>query len=270
MAPQLALTYSSLLRLPSSPACLGFGRNKESIPERGNRTKNHTMTAFVGNALRNSAIQLTTVSSPLFSDKEARLSLRPPMPQRCNSKFCGQAFIYHTSGFRIPANAEKPEWWWRALSCIPYLIALQMSATGFYLEPIIQKFPFFQSLIFYIPGGVNRLPIWFPMLYCYLAIVGVVKNRDLPLIFRFHVMTGMLLELALQIVYISSNFMPLIHFPGGTLGSYYWAGVALAFIFIMMKCIRCALLGTFVSIPLVSESAFIHSLFGLGGLQRPF
>ncbi|XP_068499766.1 protein TIC 20-IV, chloroplastic-like isoform X2 [Phaseolus vulgaris] len=252
MAPQLALTYSSLLRLPPSPACLGFGRNKESILERGNRTKNHTMTAFVGNAL------------------QARLSLRPPMPQRCNSKFCGQAFIYHTSGFRIPANAEKPEWWWRALSCIPYLIALQMSATGFYLEPIIQKFPFFQSLIFYIPGGVNRLPIWFPMLYCYLAIVGVVKNRDLPLIFRFHVMTGMLLELALQIVYISSNFMPLIHFPGGTLGSYYWAGVALAFIFIMMKCIRCALLGTFVSIPLVSESAFIHSLFGLGGLQRPF
>lgn len=145
-----------------------------------------------------------------------------------------------------------------------------MSSTGYYLDPFIQKFPFFQNLIFYIPGGVNRLPIWFPMLYCYVAIVWVVKNKDLPLIFRFHVMMGMLLELALQIVYTSSNFMPLIHFPGGTLGMYYWTGVALAYIFTMIMCIRSALLGRFVRIPLVSESAFIHSLFSLGGFQRPF
>ncbi|KAH1087120.1 hypothetical protein GYH30_018590, partial [Glycine max] len=163
---------------------------------------------------------------------------------------------YYASGFRIPANVEKPEWWWRTLSCIPYLIALQMSSTGYYLDPFIQKFPFFQNLIFYIPGGVNRLPIWFPMLYCYVAIVWVVKNKDLPLIFRFHVMMGMLLELALQI--------------GGTLGMYYWTGVALAYIFTMIMCIRSALLGRFVSIPLVSESTFIHSLFSLGGFQRPF
>ena len=26
---------------------------------------------------------------------------------------------------------EEPEWWWRALSYIPYLITLQMSDTGF-------------------------------------------------------------------------------------------------------------------------------------------
>ncbi|XP_027361925.1 protein TIC 20-IV, chloroplastic [Abrus precatorius] len=269
MAPQLAAT------LPPSSASLCFTfRNKYLVPERCTticRKKNHAITAFAGNSLGKSAIRLTAASSPLFTDKEARLSLRLPMSQtrRCNSKICGQAFIYHSSGFRIPANAEKPEWWWRTLSCVPYLAALQMSATGIFLERLLDKFPFFGNLIFYIPGAVNRLPNWFPMLYCYVAIVGVVKNKEFPLIFRFHVMMGMLLEIALQIVWVSSNFMPLIHFKG-TLGMYYWAGVALAYILIMIGCIRCALLGTFVSIPVVSESAFVHSLFGLGGFQWPF
>jgi hypothetical protein len=144
-----------------------------------------------------------------------------------------------------------------------------MSATGYYLEPLLDKFKLFENVIFYIPGAVNRLPTWFPILYCYLAIVVVVKNKDFPLIFRFHLMMGMLLEIALQIVWVVSNFMPLIHFKG-TLGMYYWAAVALTYIIITMHSIRCALLGTFSNIPVISESAFLHSLFSLGGFQRPF
>ncbi|KAF7805891.1 protein TIC 20-IV, chloroplastic [Senna tora] len=144
-----------------------------------------------------------------------------------------------------------------------------MSDTGFYIQPFVENFKYFEDLVYYIPGAVNRLPSWFPMIYCYLAIVGVVKNRDLPLFFRFHVMMGILLEIGLQVIWYSSNFMPLVHF-NGTLGMYYWAGVALAYVLVMMECVRCALLGTFVKIPLVSESAFLHSLFHLGGFQRPF
>ncbi|TKY49223.1 TIC 20-IV [Spatholobus suberectus] len=171
MAPQLALTHSSLLCLPPSSASLCFRRNKYLIPERCtiiNRKKNHAITAFAGNSLGKSAIQLTAVSSPLFTDKEAHLSLRLPKSQRCNSKICGQAFKYHSSGFRIPANAEKPEWWWRTLSCIPYLVALQFSGTGIYLEPFIEKFPLFQDLIFisqelptdYQTGSLCYIAMW--------------------------------------------------------------------------------------------------------------
>jgi len=97
----------------------------------------------------------------------------------------------------------------------------------------------------------------------------MVKNRDFPLILRFHVMMGMLLEIAFQIVYVASNYMPLIHFKG-TLGMYYWAGVALAYIAIIMHSIRCALLGTFSNIPVISESALLHSLFNIRGFQWPF
>jgi len=212
---------------------------------------------------------LTAVSSPLSIDSHGHLSLNVPMSQRSSSSTRTQAYIYHWSGFRIPANAEKPEWWWRTLSCIPYLIALQMSAAGYYLEPLLDKFKLFENVIFYIPGACNRLPTWFPILYCYLAIMVVVKNKDFPIIFRFHVMMGMLLEIALQILWVASNFMPLLHFKG-TFGMYYWAGVALAYIVMIMHSIRCALLGTFSNIPVISESAFLHSLLNIGGFQRPF
>jgi uncharacterized membrane protein len=144
-----------------------------------------------------------------------------------------------------------------------------MSLTGYFLRPLLDKFILFENVKFYIPGAVNQLPTWFPILYCYLASVVVVKNRDFPLFFRFHVMMGMLLEIALQIVWVASNFMPLIY-SKGTLGMYYWAAVGLTYIIITMHSIRCALLGTFSNIPVISESAFLHSLFSLGGFQRPF
>ncbi|KEH39067.1 putative chloroplast protein import component Tic20 [Medicago truncatula] len=259
-------TYASLLRLPSLP-------NKDLIQQRrvsfNGKRKNLAIAALAGSSLGKSATRLTAVSSPLFTDNHGHLSLGAPISRRSSSSTRPEAYIYHWSGFRIPANSEKPEWWWRTLSCIPYLIAMQMSAAGYYLEPLLDKYKLFENVIFYIPGAVNRLPTWFPILYCYLAIMVVVKNRDFPIIFRFHVMMGMLLEIALQIVWVASNFMPLIHFKG-TLGMYYWAGVALAYIVIIMHSIRCALLGTFSNIPVISESAFLHSLLNIGGFQRPF
>ncbi|MED6205680.1 hypothetical protein PIB30_019979 [Stylosanthes scabra] len=225
------------------------------------RRKNDTPPLTVASGKTYAA--LTADSSSLFAGDRDHLSLKAPTSRVSNSNIRGQAYIYHSSGFRIPANAEKPEWWWRTLCCVPYLIALQMSATGFYLEPLLEKFPLFRNLIYYIPGAVNRLPTWFPILYCYLAIVGVVKNSRFPLLFRYHVMMGMLLEIAQQIFWVTCNFLPLIHFKG-TLGMYYWGGVALGYILILGECVRCAILGTFVKIPVVSESAFIHCLYGLG------
>lgn len=270
MALALKLAAPSLF-----PSTLPPVRNKDLNSIRcPTRTKsaNFACNVQVPSISGKSFRQITAVPSSLFEGGQASrlVALPTTISQRRTSLTCRQAFIYHSSGFRIPASAEKPAWWWRTLSCVPYLLSLKMSDTGFYIQPFIENFKIFQDLVYYIPGAVNRLPNWFPMLYCYLAIVIVVKNKDLPILFRFHVMMGMLLEIALQVLWCSSNFMPLLHFNGGTLAMYYWAGVALAYILIMMKCIRCALLGTFVEIPFVSQSAFIHILFHLGGFGRPF
>ncbi|KAF3948152.1 hypothetical protein ACB098_06G105600 [Castanea mollissima] len=172
-------------------------------------------------------------------------------------------------GYRIPKMTEKPEWWWRIFACIPYLLALQMSETASYVQPLLDRHEFLEDLLYYIPGAVRRLPWWFHILHFYLAYFGVVQNKKWPHYLRFHVAMGFLLEQALQVVVLSSNFMPLIHFQG-TCGLYYWAAVGFLYIFIMLECVRCALAGKYVKIPLISDSAFIHSLFKIGGYQRPF
>ncbi|KAK7330477.1 hypothetical protein VNO77_24672 [Canavalia gladiata] len=57
-------------------------KKKNLIPERCStiyRKKNHAITTFADNSLGKSTIQLTVVSSLLFIDKEAGLSLGLPI-----------------------------------------------------------------------------------------------------------------------------------------------------------------------------------------------
>ncbi|KAG4969058.1 hypothetical protein JHK87_034709 [Glycine soja] len=147
MTPQFAASHSFFRVPPTSPS-LRFTRNKDLIPERYtiiNRKKNHAITAFAGNSLGKSAIQLNAASSPLFADKEAHLSLKLPMSRKSNTTI-RQAFIYHSSGFRIPSNAEKPEWWWRTLSCVPYLSC----------QPITKLVPYAILQCGYCMGGKKQ------------------------------------------------------------------------------------------------------------------
>lgn len=169
---------------------------------------------------------------------------------------------------KLPKIAERPEWWWRTLACIPYLISLQISDVGFYVQPFLEKYDAIGDMIYFIPGAINRWPSWFFMLYCYLGYMFVVKNKDLPHYFRFHMMMGMLLETALQIIWCTSNFFPLIHFKG-RLGMYYWMVIGFTYICLLLECIRCALAGVYAQIPFVTDAASIHTLFNLGGFSRP-
>nr|XP_027188875.1 protein TIC 20, chloroplastic-like isoform X2 [Cicer arietinum] len=112
MAGQLAAAMTTISSIPSL-------WNKDLIPERRvtfYRKNNFVVTALAGSSLGKSATRLTAVSSSPFTDNHGHLSLSVPMSRRSNSSIRPQAYIYHWSGFRIPANAEKPEWWWRTLS----------------------------------------------------------------------------------------------------------------------------------------------------------
>ncbi|KAJ7948254.1 protein TIC 20-I, chloroplastic-like [Quillaja saponaria] len=257
----LAKSLSPFLAPPHSAAF----RYKDVILERYSsvRREQNRGTVVTFNSMGNSFRQLSAASTPQFlKDIHAPLNRVPLITCQNKSKMRTQA-IKH-----IPSTTEKPEWWWRSLSCIPYLMALQLSDTGFYLQPFLDKFEYFE-MVYYIPGSVNRLPSWFTMIYYLAALTGVVKNKNWPLFFRFHVMMGLLLETGLQVIWYSSNFMPLIHYSG-TFGMYYWAGMGLTYILIMLGCIRCALAGVYVKIPFVSESASIQCLTDIGGFQRPF
>ncbi|MBA0731655.1 hypothetical protein Golax_000095 [Gossypium laxum] len=127
----------------------------------------------------------------------------------------------------------------------------------------------FENLIYFVPGAIKRLPPWFSMIYCYFGYIGIVKNKDWSHYIRFHLMMGMLLETALQLIWYTSNFLPLIHY-NGCFGMHYWAGIGFGYILVLLECVRCALGGRYAHIPFISDAAYIHTLFNVGGFQRPF
>ncbi|KAK8665560.1 hypothetical protein V6N13_005726 [Hibiscus sabdariffa] len=171
--------------------------------------------------------------------------------------------------FHYPVITEKPEWWWRTLACIPYLIALQISDAGYFLQPFLEHYEMFENLVYFVPGAIKRFPPWFSMIYCYFGYIGIVKNKDWPHFIRFHLMMGMLLETGLQLVWYTGKFFPLIHY-NGMFGMHFWAGIGFCFISALLGCVRCALGGKYAHIPFVSDAAYIHTLFNIGSFQRPF
>ncbi|KAL1106036.1 hypothetical protein V6Z11_D04G174100 [Gossypium hirsutum] len=171
--------------------------------------------------------------------------------------------------FRYPVITEKPEWWLRTLACVPYLLALQISDAGYFLHPFLEHYEMFENLIYFVPGAIKRLPPWFSMIYCYFGYIGIVKNKDWPHYIRFHLMMGMLLETALQLIWYTSNFLPLIHY-NGCFGMHYWAGIGFGYILVLFECVRCALGGRYAHIPFISDAAYIHTVFNVGGFQQGF
>ncbi|CAN1123812.1 Protein TIC 20-IV, chloroplastic [Linum perenne] len=209
-------------------------------------------------------LDLYATPASLFGNQDIGPYKLPTLPKRRSLK---PATAY--KNFNYPVFAEKPEWWWRTLACVPYLIALQISDAGFYIQPLVERYRSLENVIYFIPGAITRLPHWFSMIYCYFAYLGVVKNKEWPHFIRFHLMMGMLLETSLQVVWFTSNFFPLIHY-NGKLGMYYWAGIGFAYVLVLLQCVRGALAGGYAYIPFITENAEIHTRFSIGGFQRPW
>lgn len=214
--------------------------------------------------------QISSSSGPFMAGNQNQSLVNPVLPsRRQRSDITPKATSKDMFSFRIPVITEKPEWWWRTLACVPYLIALKISDVAFYLQPLSEHYELFENLIYYVPGGVSRFPGWFTMIYCFFAYIKIVKNKNLPHFFRFHLMMGMLLETSLQIAWYTFNSAPYIHY-NGTFGMHFWAAMGFAYITVFLYCVRSALSGGYVNLPFISDAAFIHTLFNMGGFQRPF
>lgn len=194
----------------------------------------------------------------LIPSYKFRRPLNPPRAAAYNDVF----------KFRYPVIKEKPDWFWRTVACVPYLIALQISDAGYFINRFVERYDVFEGLVYLVPG-INRLPPWFSMIYCYFSYVSIVKNTDWSHFTRFHLMMGMLLETGLQVVWYIGNFFPLIHY-NGTFGTNVWAAVGLIYILTILRCVRSALAGEYADIPFLSEAAYIHTLFNVGSSKKRF
>ncbi|XP_031377284.1 protein TIC 20-I, chloroplastic-like [Punica granatum] len=198
-------------------------------------------------------------STPLLKGEYAGLSgLLPLIPRRQKARISPRASKDVPYSYRYPPMTKKPRWWWRMLACLPYLMPLHetwmYAETAYHLHPFLEDFEF---LTYPFLGAIGRLPSWFLMAYFFIAYLGVVRRKEWPHFFRFHVVMGMLLEIALQVIGTVSRWMPLGVY-WGKLGMHFWTAVAFAYLFTVLECIRCALAGMYADVPFACDAAYIQ------------
>uniref|UniRef100_A0A1J3GMB3 Protein TIC 20 n=1 Tax=Noccaea caerulescens TaxID=107243 RepID=A0A1J3GMB3_NOCCA len=202
---------------------------------------------------------LSASSSRLLNGEQGSLSCTLPMlPVRRKTLLAPRASKDVPSSFRFPPMTKKPKWWWRTLACLPYLMPLHetwmYAETAYHLHPFLEDFEF---LTYPFLGAIGRLPSWFLMAYFFVAYLGIVRRKEWPHFFRFHVVMGMLLEIALQVIGTVSKWMPLGVY-WGKFGMHFWTAVAFAYLFTVLESIRCALAGMYADIPFVCDAAYIQ------------
>lgn len=158
----------------------------------------------------------------------------------------------------FPPMTEKPKWFWRILACVPYLMPL--SETWMYAETAYSLFAFLEDYEFCTYPFlilIGSLPGWFLLAYFFGAYLGIVRNNRWPHFLRFHVVTGMLLEIILQVMGTINDWVPQSVY-WGKLGAHYWLAVSTAFLFIVLDCIRCALSGMYADVPFLSDASYMQ------------
>ncbi|KAK3036141.1 hypothetical protein RJ639_031722 [Escallonia herrerae] len=209
----------------------------------------------------NPLLNLSAASSPLLSGDLGGLSRTiPKLPRRRQITLSPRAAKDVPSSYRFPAMTKKPRWWWRTLACLPYLMPLHetwmYAETAYHLHPFLEDFEF---LTYPFLGAIGRLPSWFLMAYFFVAYLGVVRRKEWPHFFRFHVVMGMLLEIALQVIGTMSRWMPLAVY-WGKVGMHFWTTIAFAYLFTVLESMRCALAGMYADIPFVPKLSLPTSL----------
>lgn len=199
-------------------------------------------------------------SSPLLKGDLCGLSdAISKIPVRRRTVFTPRAAKDVPTSFRFPAMTKKPRWWWRTLACLPYLMPLHetwmYAETAYHLHPFLEDFEFITYPFLQILGN---LPPWFLIAYFLVAYLAIVRRKEWPHFFRFHVVIGMLLEIALQVIgLVSRRWLPRAVY-WGKIGMHFWTGFAFAFLFTVLESMRCALAGMYADIPFVSDAAYIQ------------
>ncbi|XP_038702833.1 protein TIC 20-I, chloroplastic-like [Tripterygium wilfordii] len=204
-------------------------------------------------------LQLSALASPLLGGNLCGLlHTIPDIPRRHRSPLPPRAAKDVPSSFRFPAMTKKPRWWWRTLACLPYLMPLHetwmYAETAYNLHPFLETFEF---MTYPFLEAIGSLPSWFLMAYFLVAYLGIVRRKEWPHFFRFHVVMGMLLEIGLQVIGTISRWMPLAVY-WGKVGMYFWTFMSFGYLFTVLECIRCALAGMYADVPFACDAAYIQ------------
>ncbi|CAM6104700.1 unnamed protein product [Calypogeia fissa] len=237
-----------------APVGLGLGLPScSSVPRRSHNSPSR---------MSNGSFSLATSRCSIFMQGEAGsiFSILPQTlaPIKERRPTCPRAAEDVPSYKGFPPMTEKPKWYWRILACVPYLMPL--SETWMYAETAYSLFSFLEDYEFCTYPFlilIGSLPGWFLLAYFFGAYLGIVRNNRWPHFLRFHVVTGMLLEIILQVMGTINDWVPQSVY-WGKIGAHYWLAVSMAFFFIVVDCIRCALNGMYADVPFLSDASYMQ------------
>ena len=156
-----------------------------------------------------------------------------------------------------PPMTEKPKWWWRSLACLPYLHNFLDQQTWRYAHPSNNPSPFlknFNELALPLLRSMDKLPQLFEIFYPILLYFWIVRRKEWPHFYRFHIMNAILVGSLAQVIGLSSGWFPKRIYPPN-----FWCFATFLFLVLVSECIRCALCGEYPNIPFVKDAALIHS-----------
>ncbi|CAI5482522.1 unnamed protein product [Closterium sp. Yama58-4] len=208
-----------------------------------------------------------SASPSAFLGQQDSLRLRKPSPSAVSPSAPrrrvspvraadGDSDVPAFKGF--PPMQTRPAWYWRIAAVVPYLLPL--CEAWIYSETAQSLFHFlftYEQLCQPFLMLLGLLPSWFMLAYFFGAYLGVVRNNRWPHFLRFHVVTGMLLEIILQVVGTLNDWIPKSVY-WGKIGAHFWLAIAVAFIFIVLECIWCAIRGTYADVPFISDAAYMQ------------
>ncbi|GLT57988.1 hypothetical protein SLA2020_309170 [Shorea laevis] len=203
-------------------------------------------------------LHLSAASASLLSGDPGGLSYSIPYISKCRSNLVPQASKDFFKGFSYPPMSKKPRWWWRTLACLPYLLPLHQSwlyaETAYNLHPFLEAFESWTSPFL---EAIGRFPRWSFLAYFVVGYLCVVRRQEWPHFFRFHVVMGLLLEIALHVTGALNRVTPGAVY-WGNIGMQFWTIFLFGFLFTVLECMRCALVGMYADVPYICKAAYVQ------------
>ncbi|KAL9263634.1 TIC 20-I, chloroplastic-like protein [Drosera capensis] len=220
------------------------------------RTKLSRSVSVAGGLTSVPSLRVSAASTRFLSNEPSSYHvINPLQPKRKTPSTVVQFFKLK---FKYPPMTKKPEWYWRFLAALPYLIPIhetwQHAETAYHLFPFLETFelltmPFYRSL--------QRFPTFTFYVYFICAYIFIVRGTILPHFLRFHVLMGMLVSITIHIFGEIWKSLP-ISLYWGKVGAHFWTAVAFGHLLTCLVCLGCALNGKYADVPGLADAAYMQ------------
>jgi len=171
-------------------------------------------------------------------------------------------------GWKFGRNEGPMSWGWKLMCAILYMLPwVDVTEKTVYF---IERFPAFHWTEYFTEPFEHWFYIheWAPLIIFFGTYLGIVRNKKIPHVARYHIMMGIMLDIVAMILIVVEENMPygLLWTPWSDL--FY----ALTFWFVFLLVVYCLLfcfIGWYCEIPLISEGVYMQieqaEMMGTGG-----